>query len=134
MAEEATSILDLTAPERPTVRLDQGDFKMRNPEEFYFRDFAKITAMGERITELVEAGLSSHAAELDTLVGEGIKEILVDPSDEAVAAMTPKRFQRIFDFFNRLATVAEDDDAEASETASSSSPGASDSMEASEAD
>ena len=137
MAEEAKSIidLDLSAPERPTVRLDQGDFKMRHPEEFQFRDFAKIKTIGDRITELVEAGLAENAEELDGLLGEGIRQIVVDPSDEVVASMTPKRFQRMFDFFNKLGPDEEDDgDAEASETASSSSPGASDSTEASEAD
>lgn len=122
--------LDLTQRERPTVKLDCGDFKMRRPEEFYFRDFAGIVKIGEQISELVEEGVSENAGELDDLIGESVKEILVDATPEAMK-MTPQLFGELFEFFNGLVPKKEKG---TSESASSSVPGASDSSEASAAD
>jgi hypothetical protein len=128
--------LDLSSKTRPTVRMDQGDFAMRRPEEFHYRDHAKLVVLGERITELTDGdkggGVAENAEELDRLTAEAIDQLIVDATPEALAAITPAIFGQIFEFFSKLApSIA--DGAEASESASSSSPGASDSTEASEA-
>jgi hypothetical protein len=128
-ADTEPQTLDLTRRERPTVRLDCGEFKMRRPEEFYFRDFAGIVTIGERITELTDGGVVEHADELDKLIGESVNAILVDATEEALQ-ITPSLFGELFDFFNGLVSKKGKG---ASGSASSSSPGASDSTEASEA-
>ena len=128
--------LDIRSTERPTIHMDQGDFKLRRPGEFHYRDYAKLVVLGERITELADSdkggGVPENADELDKLTAEAIDQLIVDATPEVLDAITPEIFGQIFDFFNKLAP-ANEDEAEASETASSSSPGASDSMAASEA-
>ena len=128
-AQAETPTLDLTRRERPTVKLDCGEFQMRRPEEFYFRDFAGIVTIGEEISALVEDGVGENADKLDELIGESVKQILVDATPEAMQ-MTPQIFGELFDFFNGLASRKGKD---ASKSASSSVPGVSDSTEASEA-
>ena len=122
--------LDLTRRERPTVQLDCGDFRMRRPEEFYFRDFAAIVTIGEQITKLSEEGVAENADKLDELIGESVSAILVDATPEAMK-MTPALFGELFTFFNELVPKKEEG---TSASASSSPPGANDSTEASAAD
>lgn len=125
-----TPTLDLTRRERPTIKLDCGEFKMRRPQELYFRDFANIVTIGEKISELTEEGVADNADKLDELIGQSVNEILVAATPEAMK-MTPALFGELFDFFNRLVSKT---DRDTSESASSSSPGVSDSTEASVVD
>lgn len=125
-----TPTLDLTRRERPTIKLDCGEFKMRRPQELYFRDFANIVTIGEQISELTEEGVADNADKLDELIGQSVNEILVGATPEAMQ-MTPALFGELFDFFNGLVPKKDKD---TSESASSSAAGASDSTEASVVD
>ena len=118
--------LDLTGtPDRPTVRLDAGDFEMKLPEELTFAEFARQAVIG---TTLVT--MSSHADEegvlddLQELVMEAAGNILVDLTDEAGLSLTPGMYLKISNFFNGLVDVSA---TTTSESGLDSAPGASDS-------
>ncbi len=125
-------ILDLTiAPDRPTVRLLAGDYKMRLAEELTFREFADQVAAGKALIEKAEEIDNDEVlAELQTLIAESAQALLVDLDDEAAASITPGMYQRISAFFNELARA---DGASASGSGSSSAPDASGSSERSAA-
>jgi len=129
MAETKPQTLDLTRRARPVIELDCGTFEMRRPEEFFFADFAKVAEVGEKIEKLAKDGLAKNATELDTMIQFGVGELLVDATD-AAKRMPFRLFHELMDFFNGLVSK---DEADTSENASSSSPGVSDSTEASEA-
>lgn len=139
MADTQTQTLDLTRRERPTVKLDCGEFQMRRPEEFHFKDFAKLATIGKEISKLAgddekdddyAGGVAANAERLDELIGQTVTEILVDATPEAMK-MTPALFGELFEFFNGLVSRKDED---TSESASSSAAGASDSTEASVVD
>ena len=127
----AEHLLDLTGtPDRPTVRLNAGDFKMRVPEELTFAQFGRQVAIG---TTLVE--MSSHSTEegildeLQELVMEAAKNILIDLTDEAAESLTPGMYLKISNFFNSLVSESVET---ASGNGSDSAPSATDSSEVQE--
>jgi len=140
MAKNKLQVLDLTgAPERPTVKLPEGDFKMRIAEELTFEEFGRQTALGQTLIErAAEAaqpgeGQAELLGGLQTLVVEAAKMILIDLTDEAAANLTPGRYLKINNFFNALALAATVT-LQASEPGLSSVPDASDSSETQEGD
>ena len=113
--------------ERPTVRLPDGDFKMRRPEELTFTQFGRQTAIGKTLIEQAEhVGEEGVLDQLQQLVIEAAQILLVDFPDDIAATVTPGMYLSISRFFSRLANANE---AEASESGSSSAPGVSDSTD-----
>ena len=121
-------VLDLTGePVHPVVRLPEGDFEMLTQEELTFEQFGRQVHIGNRLVEraahVEEDGVLE---ELQELVMEAARMILIDLTDEAAANLTPGRYLKISNFFNTLA--AEDGQSE-SEPGLSSAPDASGSTE-----
>ncbi len=127
-----TKTLDISTTnfDRPVISIDGQKFEMRPPEELTHFEFAQQIRIVNRNLAIVEEGISEEGfIELQELTSEAIHLMLVDVPDEVVAKITPGLFQKIQNFFNKLVDV---NVAETSESDSKSSPGASDSTEASE--
>jgi hypothetical protein len=140
MAEKELQVLDLTGePERPTVKLPEGEFKMRLAEELTFKQFGRQISIGQtlmdRAAEAAQPGENQAKLikGLQTLIVESAHMILIDLTDEAAAALTPGRYLKVNNFFNKLATQ-ERIMQRASEPGLSSVPDASDSSETQEGD
>lgn len=99
-----SQILDLTGtPDRPTVKLDKGDFKMRLPEELTFAEFGRQAAIGATLVTMSErADEDGVLEELQALVMEAAKGLLIDLTDDAALSLTPGMYLKISDFFNGL--------------------------------
>lgn len=101
------AVLDLTGKaDRPTVRLPQGDFKMRLAEDLTFVQFGRQLQIFNTILELAEKDVAEEGVleEMQGLVVEASGVLLIDLSDEAAAEITPGMYMKINDFFNGLAT------------------------------
>ncbi len=140
MAENELQVLDLTgAPERPTVKLPEGNFKMRVAEELTFKQFGRQISIGQTmIDRAAEAskpgkGQAKLLKGLQDLIVESAHMILIDLTDEAAANLTPGSYLKINNFFNALASQ-ERTMQRASEPGLSSVPDASDSSETQEGD
>lgn len=104
MADTTLQVLDLSgAPERPTVKLPQGDYELRLPEELTFVEFAEQQRIGKETQELAaDAGDPEVLEKLQANVAAGAQLILVDLEDEVAAELTPGMFLKISAFFRRL--------------------------------
>lgn len=123
--------LSTTDFDRPIVRIDGEDFEMRVPEELTFSQFGRQITIGKRVIELAEHGVDeSGLLELHELIVEAAQLLLINVPNDVARKITPGLYRRIQTFFNELGS-ADDDEAEASDSASNSPPGASDSMAAS---
>lgn len=101
-------VLDLTGePVHPVVRLPEGDFKMRTPEELTFEQFGRQVSIGKQLIDLAgRVAEDGVMGELQHLVVEASNMILIDLTEKAARNLTPGRYLRINDFFNGL--VSED--------------------------
>ena len=118
--------------DRPVISIDSQKYEMRPPEELTHTQFARQVRIANRNLAIIEEGVSEEGfIELQSLTAEAIHLMLVDVPEEVVAKITPGLYGQIQSFFNKLAV---DDEAKTSESDSKSSPGASDSTEASEED
>ena len=116
--------------DRPVISIDGQKFEMRPPEELTHTQFARQIGIANRTLMIIKEGVSEDAfVELQNLTSEALHLMLVDVPDEVIAKITPGLYQKIQTFFNELTDANE---ATVSESSSKSSPGASDSTEASE--
>ncbi len=131
MAED----LDLrTSTSRAKVNFDCGTFDIRHPRELAFTETGKIIALGKKLDEL--SGDIDDPEILKTCqktMQALMKIILVSVTQKALATLTPDAMLSVLEFFNALRAKKKDETVP-SESASSSSPGASDSTEAEEKD
>jgi len=123
-----TLLLDLSeTPDHPTVKLPDGDFEMRTPDELTFEEFGRQMRIGK---ELIERSSSINEegvlAELQALVIEAAHLVLIDLTDEAAENLTPGRYLKISSFFNSLAHL---DGAEVNSSGTNSAPNANASTE-----
>lgn len=128
MADNNNKVLDLTgAPDRPTVKLPSGDHAMRVPEELTFDEFARQTRIGKMImSKAEEADDPDVLEELQVLVSDGAKIMLIDLDDDDARLITPGMFLKISAFFRRL---GDEIGSTPSETGTNSPDGCNDSSE-----
>ena len=127
-----TKTLDISTTDfdRPVISIDGQKYEMRPPEELTHFEFAQQIRIAERNLAIINEGVSEEGfVELQELTSEAIHLMLVDVPDAVVAKITPGLYGKIQAFFNKLTDA---DEATVSENDSESSPGASDSTEASE--
>lgn len=111
------------------MKLPAGDFRMRTPEELTFEQFGFQVRAGKKLIEKApDVDKDGVLDELQTIIAEAAKVILVGLDDAAARTITPGQFQRISLFFNELAGTTA---TPASNTGASSSGGASASSETS---
>lgn len=123
------NVLDLTgeAVERATVRLPEGDFKMRTADELTFEQFAMQMRIGRELVEMSQKVAEPGVLEeTQRKVIKAAHIILLDLTDEAANNLTPGQFLKINNFFNKLARA---DRAPASATGTTPAPGVSGSTE-----
>lgn len=126
--------LSTTDFDRATVCIDGEPFEMRTSEELGFAEFGRHLSIGKRMIEISKEGVDEESLlELQELTIEGVHLFLIDVPDEVASKITPGLYGKIQSFFTKLAKADDDDEAEASESVLNSSPGASDSIAASEA-
>ncbi len=108
----ATNILDLTQiPERPTVKLETGEFKMRLPEELTLVEFMQTIQVGRLIVEAasdMEIGEEASMIKAQKLIEQSANLFLVDLTPEAAASITPGMLRKMSNFFGKLATTEEE--------------------------
>ncbi len=100
-------MLDLTAElERPTVRLEAGDYKMRLHEELTFDEFALQVRTGKEMEEKSsEIGTDGVLEELQAMIVKSSMIMLVGLDPEAAATITPGQYGKILHFFNKLGSA-----------------------------
>ncbi len=127
--------LDLTtSTDRAKVNFDAGTFEIRHPRELAFPEMGKIIGLGKKLGELAgDIDEPKILAECQKTMQALTKIILLKIPQKALSTLTPDDMNSLLEFFNALRT-AKSDESDPSESASSSSPGVSDSMEAEETD
>ena len=103
-APSAPAVLDLTGePDRPTVRLPAGDYKMRVPQELTFEEIGAQVRAGKAMIEAApKLDQDGVAEELQALIVGSATVLLIDLDAEAAATITPDQHTKILAFFNEL--------------------------------
>lgn len=125
--KKTSNVLDLTISERPTVRLDQGDFELRLPEELSLTEYGRFTGVGlviqERAAEAVDVDTGDVneevLEEVQVLLASVVKSIFVDLPDEVAKSITPGMFMKVARFFRGLSGVQAEEAHPLSKTAGS---------------
>lgn len=139
------NLLDLSGPvDRPKVRLPEGDFGIRLPEELTMSEYARVLRIMGHIEQIgdefresssdVEKATSEGGLldQMQEAIVEGARLMIVDVTDEAARNLTPGQFGRLTGFFNALTRRGAE--GVPSSPSSSSAPGASASTEHQAAD
>lgn len=123
--------LDLrTSTSRAKVNFDCGTFEIRHPREMAFPEMGKIIGLGKKLAELApDIDDPKKLAETQETMQALTKIVLVSIPQKALATLTPDDMNSLLEFFNALRT-AKSGASDPSESASNSSPGASDSTDA----
>lgn len=127
MAEKTVQTLDLTTiADRPIVKLQQGDFEIRHPEELTFSEFGRQQKIGAEIIEQADKVAEDGVLEfLEDLVVEASQIMFVELPEDVARALTPGMYLKIARFFNGLTG---EEEPPVSKTSENSAPSASDSM------
>ncbi len=126
--------LDLrTSTNRAKVNFDCGIFDVRHPGEMTFTESGKLVGLGKQLVELAPNLDDPEALAATEKTMQGMmKIVLVGITAKALKTLRPGDMSAVMEFFNAL-RPSRSDEPDQSGKPSSSSLGASDSSEASEA-
>ena len=126
--------LDLrTSTSRAKVNFDCGTFDIRHPRELAFPEMGKIIGLGKKLDELSgDIDDPKILTQCQKTMQAITKIVLVSIPQKALTTLTPDDMMALLGFFNSLRKRT--GEPVQSGSASSSSPGANDSTEASEAE